>query len=67
MPANLSAVASFIALRADFDAILSRPSALSADHFGASPDEVTWGRVTPLNDAVAAPLHVEAALAGEAR
>jgi hypothetical protein len=34
----------------EIDAMLTRLQALSADHFGLGPDEVTWGHVTSLAD-----------------
>lgn len=38
----------FITKKAEIDAMLARLTALSADHFNASPDEVTWGDVGAL-------------------
>jgi hypothetical protein len=39
------ALATFIAKKAEIDAMLARLTALSANHFGASPAEVNWGHV----------------------
>ncbi|WP_287882864.1 MULTISPECIES: hypothetical protein [Paracoccus] len=43
-----AAVTAFITKKAEIDAMLARLAALSADHFNASPDEVTWGHVGTL-------------------
>lgn len=43
-----NALAAFITKKAEIDAMLARLTALSADHFNASPDEVTWGDVGAL-------------------
>jgi len=40
---NEAALAAFMAGKAEIDALLARIAAASADHFGASPDRVTWG------------------------
>ena len=42
---NDDALAAFVARKAEIDAILTRIQALSDDHFGVGPDEVTWGHV----------------------
>jgi hypothetical protein len=42
------ALAAFIAQEAEIDAMLARLQALSNDHFGYSPDEITWGEVGTL-------------------
>ncbi|MGH6897698.1 MAG: hypothetical protein ACREJ5_14335 [Geminicoccaceae bacterium] len=42
---NEDALAAFVSKKAGIDAMLSRLQALSDDHFGYSPDEVTWGHV----------------------
>jgi hypothetical protein len=42
------ALAAFVARKAEIDAMLARLQALSDDHFGLGPDEVTWGHVTLL-------------------
>ena len=45
---NEDALAAFVSKKAEIDAILARLQALSADHFGVAPDEVTWGDVGTL-------------------
>jgi hypothetical protein len=45
MRSNADALAAFVSKKAEIDAMLSRLQALSDDHFGYSPDEVTWGPV----------------------
>lgn len=40
---NDSALSAFIAKKAEIDAMLARLHALSADHFGADPEQVNWG------------------------
>jgi hypothetical protein len=44
------ALAAFVQKKAEIDAMLTRLQALSDDHFGLGPDEVTWGDVTSLAD-----------------
>ena len=44
------ALAAFVQKKAEIDAMLTRLQALSDDHFGLTPDEVTWGDVTSLAD-----------------
>ena len=39
------ALAAFIARKAEIDAMLARLTALSADHFDTSPEEINWGHV----------------------
>jgi hypothetical protein len=39
------ALAAFIARKAEIDAMLARLTALSADHFETSPEEINWGQV----------------------
>jgi hypothetical protein len=39
------ALAAFVAKKAEIDAMLARLQALSDDHFGYAPDEVTWAHV----------------------
>jgi hypothetical protein len=39
------ALAAFVSKRAEIDAMLTRLQVLSDDHFGYSPDEITWDRV----------------------
>ena len=43
-----TALAAFIAHKIEIDAILARLTALSAEHFNAAPDEVTWAHVGTL-------------------
>jgi hypothetical protein len=45
---NEDALATFFSKKAEIDAMLTRLQALSADHFGYAPDEVTWGHVGTL-------------------
>jgi hypothetical protein len=45
---NHEALAAFVQKKAEIDAMLTRLQALSADHFGVAPDEVTWGDVGSL-------------------
>jgi hypothetical protein len=45
---NDDALAAFVARKTEIDAMLSRLQALSDDHFGVAPDEVTWGDVGSL-------------------
>jgi hypothetical protein len=42
------ALAAFIAKKAEIDAMLTRLQALSDDHFGYSPDEITWSHAEGL-------------------
>ena len=42
------ALAAFVSKKAEIDAMLTRLQALSDDHFGYSPDEITWGHVGTL-------------------
>jgi hypothetical protein len=42
------ALAAFVSKKAEIDAMLARLQALSADHFGHAPDEVTWAHVGTL-------------------
>ena len=44
------ALAAFVSKKAEIDAMLTRLQALSDDHFGYSPDEITWGHVGTLGD-----------------
>jgi hypothetical protein len=48
---NDRAVSAFISRKAEFDALLEKLAALSADHFGVSPDDVHWGHVSTVADA----------------
>ena len=45
---NEDALAAFVSRKAEIDTMLVRLEALSADHFGYSPDEVTWAHVGTL-------------------
>ena len=45
---NDDALAAFVARKTEIDAMLNRLQALSDDHFGVAPDEVTWGDVGTL-------------------
>ena len=42
------ALAAFVSKKAEIDAILTRLQALSDDHFGYSPDEITWSHAEGL-------------------
>ena len=42
------ALATFVARKAEIDAMLARLKSLSDDHFGVNPDAVTWGDVGTL-------------------
>jgi hypothetical protein len=44
------ALAAFVQRKAHIDTMLARMQALSDDHFGLRPDEVTWGHVALLDD-----------------
>jgi hypothetical protein len=41
-------LAAFVSKKAEIDAMLARTQALSDDHFGYSPDEITWAHVGTL-------------------
>ena len=45
---NQQALAAFVQKKAEIDAMLARLQALSDDHFGLEPDEVTWAHVGTL-------------------
>jgi hypothetical protein len=45
---NQDALAAFVARKAEIDAMLTRLQALSDDHFGYSPDEITWSHAEGL-------------------
>jgi hypothetical protein len=45
---NTDALAVFVAKKAKIDTMLTQLQALSADHFGYAPDEVTWAHVGTL-------------------
>ena len=42
------ALAAFVSKKAEIDAMLTRLQALSDDHFGYSPDEISWSHVGTL-------------------
>jgi hypothetical protein len=42
------ALAAFVSKKAEIDAMLTRLRALSDDHFGYAPDDVTWAHVGTL-------------------
>lgn len=46
---NDKALAAFIAAKAEIDRILADLASLSAEHFQATPDEITWGHVGTAN------------------
>ena len=41
-------MAALVSKKAEIDAMLSRLQSLSDEHFGVTPDEVTWGDVGSL-------------------
>ncbi len=41
-------LAAFLAKKAEFDALLADLQRMSADHFGADPETVLWGKVGDL-------------------
>lgn len=43
-----TAIAAFMARKAEIDSQLARLQALSANHFNVSPDDVHWGHVGDL-------------------
>jgi hypothetical protein len=45
---NEDALAAFVSRKAEIDTMLTRLQALSDDHFGVAPEEVTWGHVETL-------------------
>jgi len=49
---NSKAFEAFVAAKADIDAMLKRLQSLSADHFHANPDVITWGDVGTLTHCV---------------
>jgi hypothetical protein len=46
---NSAAVAAFIEKKDEIDTMLGRLQQLSADHFNADPDRITWGDVGTLS------------------
>lgn len=45
---SADALDAFIAAKRDIDTMLARLAALSAEHFNAQPDEITWCHVGAL-------------------
>jgi hypothetical protein len=45
---NEQALAAFVSKKAEIDVMLTRLQALSDDHFGYSPDEITWSHAEGL-------------------
>jgi hypothetical protein len=45
---NEDALAAFVAKKAEIDTMLTRLQALSEDHFGYAPEDVTWSHVGTL-------------------
>lgn len=45
---NDTALAAFIAKKAEIDAMLARLHAFSDDHFGVAPERLNWGHVGSL-------------------
>ena len=45
---NEDALAAFVQKKAGIDAMLTRLQALSDDHFGYAPDDITWSHVGTL-------------------
>ena len=45
---NTKAIEAFMARQMEVDAMLDRLQALSGDHFGYSPDDISWGHVGTL-------------------
>lgn len=46
---NDAALQAFITAKAEIDAMIERLAALSADHYGYSPEDVNWGHVGTLD------------------
>jgi len=46
---NEKALDAFMPTKLQIDAMLERLKALSDDHFGSYPDEISWGHVGTLN------------------
>jgi hypothetical protein len=45
---NADALAAFVSRKAEIDTMLTRLEALGDDHFGYSPDEITWSHAEGL-------------------
>jgi hypothetical protein len=46
---NDKALAAFVAAKSEIDRLLAELAALSAEHFNANPDQITWGHVGTAN------------------
>ncbi|WP_137113173.1 hypothetical protein [Rhodobacter sp. SY28-1] len=46
---NDKALDAFVAAKTEIDRLLAELASLSADHFHASPDEITWSHVGSAN------------------
>ncbi|MGD9506955.1 MAG: hypothetical protein AB7I59_04515 [Geminicoccaceae bacterium] len=46
---NASALAAFLARKAEIDGMIERLKTLSDDHFGVEPDAINWGHVGTLS------------------
>jgi hypothetical protein len=62
---NGAALAAFIAHKTGIDTIRARLTALSADHFNAVPDEVTWAHAGTLGGTLERLRHVSDAASCE--
>ena len=62
---NSEALAAFIARKAEIDTVLARLAALSAGHFNATPDEVSWAHVGSLGGYLECLRRVSDAVFGE--
>lgn len=47
-PKTATALDTFVARKAEIDAMLGRLKALSEEHFGYSPEEINWGHAGTL-------------------
>ena len=48
LKSNDDALAAFVSKKTEIDTMLARLQSLSDDHFGRSPDQITWGDVGTL-------------------
>lgn len=64
---NDTALAAFIARKAEIDTALDRIRAAGDDHFFASPEDVHWGHVTNLADHAALLRQITDAIYAELR
>ena len=62
---NSKALAAFIMRKTEIDTILARLTALSAEHFNATPDEVSWAHVGGLGCCLEGLRRVSDAVFGE--